>query len=207
MTRDLFKFLLFVLGVLSVAFAVMRYFFIDVYVISGLGMIPTLMPGEQVFAWRNAQITQGDIVICEHPTIADLLIVGRAFGMPGDEIEVERGQIRINGRRLDIDELEDAVYRNPVTGAEEPVTVVRELLMLDYDHLYMAPKNREIRIRTQTVPEGKVFLLGDNRVQTAEDSRSFGVVTLSTCRAQLMMRNGAVDGAPGPAHGRFDILD
>jgi signal peptidase I len=207
MTRDLLKFLLFVLGVLSLVFAAMRYFFLDVYAISGLGMIPTLMPGEQVFAWRDAEITQGDIVICEHPSIPNLLIVGRAFAMPGDELEVERGQIRINGRRLDTDQLEETVYRNPVTGAEEPVSVVRELLMLDYDHLYMTPKNREIRIRTQTIPEGKVFLLGDNRVQSAEDSRSFGVVTLSTCRAQLIMRNGAVDGAPGPTHGRFDILD
>jgi signal peptidase I len=207
MTRDLFKFVFFVLAVLALVLGVMRYFFVDAYAITGIGMVPTLMPGEQVFAWRNAEITQGDIVICEHPAEQGLLVVGRALAMPGDTIAVERGALVINGRRVATDMLGEHTYQNPLTDFEEDVVLIEETLLVDFTHLYIAQAGSPMSLDRTTVAEGKVYLLGDNRLQTDEDSRDFGPVSLSSCRAQLIMRNGAVSGAPGPSHGRFDILD
>lgn len=205
MMRDLFKFLLLLLSVFALALGAVRYFFMDEYAITGLGMIPTLMPGEHAFAWRDATITTGDITVCEHPTMPRMLVVGRVLAIAGDVISVDQGQLLVNERRIDTTTESTERFTNPITGATTAVEIREETLLLDFTHLYMASASMTLRIRTTRVPEGSVFLLGDNRMHSAEDSRSFGPVSLASCRGQIFMRNGAV-AAPGPAHGRFDFL-
>ncbi|RYG39343.1 signal peptidase I [bacterium] len=49
------------------------------------------------------------------------------------------------------------------------------------------PKGYSIREKTYKVPEGSVFLLGDNRLQS-EDSRAFGAVELSRIIGKVVVR-------------------
>lgn len=208
MARELLKFVFFLLAIFAAVLGVLRLFFVDVYAVTGVGMVPTLMPGERVFGWRAPDtIEQGDIVVCEHPREPGRFVVGRAFALSGQRIETERGVIRVNGRTLDRNLGAASAFTNPLNGHVDQVRVVEETLDVDREHLQIEPARGEVRLRATTVPAGKIFLLGDNRLTTSEDSRSFGPVTQASCRARIVMRNGAVPGAPGPEHGYFDILD
>ena len=83
---------------------------------------------------------RGDVVVFEPPNRPDDDYVKRVIGLPGETVEIVRGQVFINGEPLD-------ETFEPVQGT------------------YSTP--------LQTVPEGQVFVLGDNR-NNSNDSHTWG---------------------------------
>ncbi len=83
---------------------------------------------------------RGDVVVFEPPNRPEDDYVKRVVALPGETVEIIRGQVFING------ELFDETYE-PVPGS------------------YSTP--------LQTVPEGQVFVLGDNR-NNSNDSHTWG---------------------------------
>jgi signal peptidase I len=68
-------------------------------IISGDSMAPTLKTGEMLVvderAYNRAEPARGDIVVARY---SNGLVVKRIVGLPGEEVEVRRGSLYINGR-------------------------------------------------------------------------------------------------------------
>jgi signal peptidase I len=140
---------------------------VETFRIPASSMLPTLMPGDLVFAdkrynchWCGQAVVRGDIVVFTYPNNRTLYYVKRVIGLPGERVEVRNGAVRINGRSLRAGAPEgmegDAAKQWRVSWSE------RAPHLPDTDLI---------------VPAGQVFLMGDNR-NLSEDSRLFGPVPL-----------------------------
>lgn len=112
--------------------------------VEGDSMFPTLHDGDWVaVSGLSLSIDRGDIVIATQPWERNVPIVKRVIAVGGDTVDIDfqSGEVYVNG------ELLDEPY------IDEPTT-------LSYDVRFPV-----------TVPEGKVFVMGDNRGDSL-DSRS-----------------------------------
>ncbi len=91
---------------------------------------------------------RGDIVVFDPPEESDKPYIKRVIALPGETVSFQGGEVQINGQPLDEPYIEDGITR------------------------CRARENDNCEV---TVPEGTVYVLGDNR-DGSQDSRSFGVV-------------------------------
>jgi signal peptidase I len=113
--------------------------------VDGFSMNPTLLNGEFVLvnrmAYRMGDMQRGDIIVFRSTTAPDLDLIKRIIGLPGDQVDIQEGQVRVNGQAL-----------------SEP-------------YIAAAPNYRG----TWQVPEGHLFVLGDNR-NDSSDSHQWGLL-------------------------------
>ncbi|HPC06603.1 MAG TPA: signal peptidase I, partial [Anaerolineaceae bacterium] len=89
----------------TIVLALIFYFAIDTFIgrvqVQNISMLPTLHEGQFLmvdrFAYRKGDFERGDIVIFHNPNNPDEDYIKRLIGIPGDMIEVENGEIRVNG--------------------------------------------------------------------------------------------------------------
>lgn len=115
--------------------------------VEGFSMRPTLDNGQYVLvnkiAYRSSLPEYGDIIVFHFPIDPDQDFIKRVIGLPGDEIEIGDGKVKVNGYSL-----------------SEPYIAAAPLYTSQW-----------------TVPEGNLFVLGDNR-NNSSDSHSWGPVPL-----------------------------
>jgi signal peptidase I len=128
---------------------------------------------------------RGDIVILT-PRDRNIDYIKRVIGLPGDTVEMIAGQLYLNGQavkreaiapaRIPIDAnapCDQALSARRVTGADGvaycELPQFRETLPTGvyYDTIDLGPSAVDEFARI-TVPEGEVFLMGDNRDQSAD---------------------------------------
>jgi len=72
--------------------------------VDGFSMLPTLQDGEFVLvnrlAYRFGTHERGDIVVFHFPLDPNQDLIKRVIGLPGDEINIQGGQVRVNGEAL-----------------------------------------------------------------------------------------------------------
>jgi signal peptidase I len=124
------------------------------YRIPSESMEPTLQTGDRVLVNRfsrhlGAEPDVGDIVVFHPPTDPSETYIKRVVGVGGDRIALRDGRVVRDG------ELQREPYARPCGGGPE---------------CWMR--------RPVTVPDGHVFVLGDNR-GASQDSRAWGPVDLS----------------------------
>ena len=83
--------------------------------------------------------------------------IKRVIGLPGEHVKIENGKVYINGKELE----EPYLGKNVVTDARD--------------------------INDFTVPEGYVFLMGDNR-QHSNDCRNFGCIPIEKLEGKVWVR-------------------
>ncbi len=73
--------------------------------VDGSSMLPTLHDGEFVLvnklAYRMGTPTRGDIIVFRSTTEANLDLIKRIVGLPGDHVVIRGGQVSVNGQVLD----------------------------------------------------------------------------------------------------------
>jgi signal peptidase I len=73
--------------------------------VEGTSMMPGLADQERIFinkyAYRLGSIERGDVVVFRYPGDPSKNYIKRTVGVPGDRIEIVRGAVLVNGRRLE----------------------------------------------------------------------------------------------------------
>lgn len=138
-----------------ILFIAIRNFIFFTSVIPSESMIPTLQVKDRLITSRifsKDKLTIGDIVVFNGGVEHNFKMIKRIIGLPGDKLELkENGKIYINGDLL-----------------EEPY--IKNQIHINNNEKYDGHTHAEMKLGTFQVPEGKVFLLGDNRVASI-DSR------------------------------------
>jgi signal peptidase I len=124
-------------------------------------MEPSLQVGDRLWAKRAAAFSRGDIVIFRPPGKPDVDYIKRVIGLPGERVQVQRGRVFINGRRL-----------------ADPWGVHRDASREVAGRDYFGPV---------TVPPQSYFVMGDNR-DNSFDSRYFGPVPASAAFGRAYKR-------------------
>ena len=144
-------------------FGFIKPFVVEAFRVPTESMVPTLQVGDRFLAnkffYRFAEPERGDIVVFDGVEEGvDEPLVKRVAGLPGDVVHVEGGTLFVNG------EPQDEPYLN--------TDVVPDL----------SPSYGPTE-----VPEGHVFVLGDNRGNSG-DSRFFGFVPKENIRGEAFLR-------------------
>jgi signal peptidase I len=147
--------------VIAVALAaVIRYFFFAPIVVDGLSMMPTLHDQDRMIVnkltYKISEPKRFDIIVFHAPENKDY--IKRIIGLPGDHIEYKDDTLYINGKSYEEPYLND--YKNQVIDG--PLT----------ESFTLEEKTNET-----TVPEGHLFVMGDNR-RFSKDSRHIGTVPM-----------------------------
>ncbi len=120
----------------------------------GDSMKDTLYDGEYIVVSKLEYLLgspqKGDIVVFHPPHNEEEFYIKRVLGVPGDMVELKAGDVWVNGTQLEEDYLSNGL---------KTCLIARQKSCSTDDKSY-------------TVPEGKYFVLGDNRDHSS-DSRSW----------------------------------
>lgn len=142
--------------------------------------------------WIRRLPQRGEVVVFRYPDHPRDDYIKRVVGLPGDTVELRDGSLYINGElqpERSIEDYEGPVSRSGCSGFslfEEDLDREGE----PYPHLvircdspgYSFSRNMQPR----TVPEGMLFMMGDNRDQSS-DSRSWGFAPVSFLKGSAMV--------------------
>jgi signal peptidase I len=138
--------------------AIIRLFLFTPIVVDGISMMPTLTNGDKMIVnkigYTIGEPKRFDIVVFHAPEQKDY--IKRIIGLPGDEIEYQNDILYVNGEAQEEPYLDQYKAENPDGPFTEDFTL-------------------EEKIGSKTVPEGHVFVLGDNRLKS-KDSRHIGTI-------------------------------
>lgn len=164
-TRNALEWVAVIVGAVVIA-VVIRTFVLQTFWIPSPSMSPTLVENDRVLvnklSYRFHDVNRGDVIVFERPPteppneVKDL--IKRVVGVPGDQVSIMDGTVRIDGEVLDEPYVQglQTVYDGSCT---QPTV---DLTGLDTPEGW-------------TVPEGTLFVMGDNRVNS-HDGRCFGPI-------------------------------
>lgn len=174
-----------------------RHFIGTPTVVNQTSMTTTLMENDRLVLNRwnrtvNGELKRGDIITFESPSVTNVRVpdlnnpvaiynynptnwwekfnyyflengkisfIKRIIGMPGEHVEIKDGKVYINGEALAEDYLPEGMTTESLGG------VFTDLV----------------------VPEGCIFVLGDNR-RGSTDSRAFGCVPIDKVESKVLFR-------------------
>lgn len=135
--------------------------------------------------YKTNSVQRGDIIYYKNPKLENSRInlsedeISRVVALPGEKIRIDKGQIYINGRRLDtfygqahrlgmnIEELQRASNRSDLDDN------IRNNFKGNADYFLVS---EETNIEESKVPDGQYYIIGDDWSRSA-DSRYFGTIS------------------------------
>lgn len=136
-----------------------RAFVIQPYVVPTGSMIPTIEIQDRViankFIYRFSDLEAGDIVVLDDPTGTVPTLIKRVIATGGQTVDLQDGNVVVDG------------------------------VVLDEPYTHGLPSDPMIQEMPYSVPEGSVWLMGDNRTNSA-DSRVFGAVPVTEIKGKAI---------------------
>ena len=156
-------------------------------------MDPTLADGQRVIVLKHTSIERFDIVVAKEVENGKTKqIVKRIIGMPGDTITYQNDKLTINGKEVKEE------YLKEFHAAFAKDKLQKEYAYSDYFQ-QLAKESKAFTVNADqnttfsvTVPEGKYFLLGDNRI-VSKDSREVGYFDKSALVGEVKFRFWPLD--------------
>ena len=144
-----------------------RAFVGEAYIIPTGSMLDTIQLDDRVWgeklSYKFREPEQGEIIMFATPTGEDYTLVKRVIAVGGQTVDLVDGHVVVDGETLD----------EPYTGGKESWPLAEQLAgvgPLTYPY---------------TVPEGHVWVMGDNRTNS-RDSRYFGPVSVDAVQARAV---------------------
>ena len=152
--REIIELLLIILAAFIIT-GLLRTFVMDNYQIPTGSMEPTIEINDRVFAekvsYRFASPNPGDIVTFHDPIVEGRVLIKRCIATGGQTVDLIDGKVVVNGVPLD----------EPYThGLQSLPLAQKKGVSFDYPFV---------------VPEGTIWVMGDNRTNSL-DSRYFGPI-------------------------------
>lgn len=126
---------------------------------------------------------QGDIVLFQAPDVNQPYIK-RAIALPGDRVQLLAGRLYLNGQEVPRELLTEEFYQTE-DGQQFVYQKYMETLPNGVQHLIYERDDEQPQdnMAPLTVPEGYLFVLGDNR-DNSRDSRFFGLVPMENLKGR-----------------------
>jgi signal peptidase I len=204
----------------------LRSFVVEAYQIPSGSMIPTLEVGDHIFvnkliygvripfteiklATQFRQPRRGEIIVFTHPVGRDQDLIKRVVAVGGDEVELRDNIVYVNGvptarhdegahHYFDFDEGANQWVERDAEAFGQNIGQASFTTLQDP---MVAPR----RFGPVKVPEGKLFVMGDNR-DNSSDSRYWGFVPLNLVRGRAMVVWWSHGEPEGIRFGRFGHL-
>ena len=139
---------------------------IDIYLIPTSSMEPTIRSGEFIVGIKKwlykDNINRGDIIVflADEEGVKNKL-VKRVIGLPGETVTIAEGMVFVDGEPL-----EEEYIKEP----------------WEY---WANPDDTGAGYQRTEVPEGKLFVMGDNRM-SSKDSRYWGCIDISSVESKII---------------------
>lgn len=145
------------------AMLLVRVYVCEPFLIPSASMTDTLRVGDRVLgekvSYRSSGPAAGDIVTFHDPEGGSTVLIKRVIATAGQTVDLDAdGTVVVDGQRLD----------EPYTDGRPSYAIARHAATLDSDISY-----------PYTVPEGCLWVMGDNRTNSL-DSRYFGAIPVSS---------------------------
>ena len=139
---------------------------------------PFSLPAFEGRIWENKP-QYGDVVVFKFPKDNRTDFIKRVIGLPGDKIKMLNGRLYINGKIVERQEKDIFVLRNSY-GVPERFHQYEEILPNGKKHTILEVSDQEMEDNFDevTVPEGHLFLMGDNRDRSNDSRVSVGFVPM-----------------------------
>lgn len=138
-----------------------RFFLFTPILVDGQSMMPTLEHGDRMIVnkigYEVGEPDRFDIVVFHATEEKDY--IKRVIGLPGDHVSYKNDQLFINGKPQDEPYLDK--YKNEL---------IEGTLTEDFT---LEEKTAQLSV----IPEGYVFVMGDNRL-SSKDSRHIGLISM-----------------------------
>ena len=145
------KYILISIFIASVITILLNKYIASAFRIEGNSMYPVLMDRERIIiskiAIKKGNINRNDIVVFYKPNNPKKSIIKRVIGLPGEVIEINKGEIYINNKKID-----QPFLRNKNKSNHE-----------------------SINMKPLLIKQNCYFVVGDN-IKKSVDSRNFGAV-------------------------------
>jgi signal peptidase I len=187
---------------------------VEAFRIPSGSMIPTLLVGDHIFVnkfayglklpfsdlFRKRPVyliqrdppSRGDIVVFLYPKDESIYYIKRVIGIAGDQIELKNKTLYINQKKVEQTGLSSETMHAKFQALNDPKYQetsfeLHSEHMDRVDHLIMLDKTHFLgeTFGPITVPEGQLFVMGDNR-DMSNDSRFWGFVPLDNVKGKAM---------------------
>ena len=173
-----------ILVIVALAVAVViKTFLIQAFYIPSASMRDTLIEGDRVMvnklSYRFGEPEHGDVIVFDSPLI------------PHDDGESFLGAVLRNiGEALGLSTPDTALIKRVIALEGETIEIRAGQVIVDGEVIvepYLRPGTDMPDFGPETVPDGYVFVMGDNRNQS-EDSRRFGPVAVDDIIGRAFVR-------------------
>lgn len=164
--RNALEWVLVIAIALGVAF-LLRAFVVETFVVPSGSMLETIQEGDTLvgekITYRTSSPKQGDVVTFRDPESSGTTLIKRVIATEGQTVDLIDGVVYVDGEPLD-ERYTDGKPSEPLTvhsGTTDAIT---------YPY---------------TVPEGCIWVMGDNRTNSL-DSRYFGAIPVSSVTSHAL---------------------
>ncbi len=189
----------------------LRSSIIEPYKIPSGSMIPTLFIGDHIFVSKfaygfkvpftdylmDAPIymtkerlpDRGDVIVFRYPRDESLNFIKRVIGLPGDTISMRDKALYINGKLVPREQYKDPDLEKGIENDYDRSVMnlfSEDLLGVKHPVLYDMNNLLGSDFGPIEVPQGKIFVMGDNR-DRSNDSRAWGFVPIENIRGKALV--------------------
>jgi len=215
------------IGVAVLIALLLRTFVVEAFKIPSGSMLPTLEVGDHIFVNKFAYglripLThvkffrrtprRGDVIVFIYPKDTSKDFIKRVVAVGGDTVEVHDGIVIVNGQPVEHHKINTVcTYPDQEEGSEHwdirRCTAYLEHVKDGYYRVIqdVGPYARRVDSEPQRIPEGHVFVMGDNR-DNSHDSRFWGTVDENMIKGKAMVIWWSSGTPDGIRWGRFFTL-
>jgi signal peptidase I len=195
-----------IFGTAIVLAFLLRAIVVEPFRIPSASMVPTLQIGDHIFVNKyiygikvpylmKSKIGvrppgRGDVAVFQFPNKREKDFIKRVVGLPGDVLEIRDGILFVNDQEVPRCRVKEITYedRDPETmkWEKDRGVLFLEHLGRSYYAIMQNPYVYPSSWGPERVPDGKVFVMGDNR-DHSYDSRSWGGVPFDLIKGKAFL--------------------